>query len=146
MFTLKFKELMERLSPSESWLWNELDTCHTFTLPTQCPQNIKCRLYVCIRKCESLSATCSRWLQLNGKLEILTIDLVVHKLVQMCSRERVLTSLFTTQSELVLYTPKQGFNIMPWTFFFFFYQIQHKVRTEQINIYSVVKGFLKFLK
>lgn len=39
---------------------------------------------VCVCVCETVAlpcqnATCSSWLQLNGKLEILTIDLVVHK-------------------------------------------------------------------
>lgn len=56
-------------------------TCCTFTLPAECP--------LCARACVCESpalpcqnATCSSWLQLNGKLEILTVDLVVHKLVE----------------------------------------------------------------
>lgn len=51
-------------------------TCCTFMLPAECP------LCVCVWETPALpcqNATCSSWLQLNGKLEILTIDLVVHK-------------------------------------------------------------------
>lgn len=72
--------------------WTEMlqheHTCCTFTLPSECPLSpaLPCQ-----------KATCSSWLQLNGKLEILTIDLVVHKLVEMCSREETLTSPLTTQ-------------------------------------------------
>lgn len=72
--------------------WTEMlqheHTCCTFTLPSECPLSpaLPCQ-----------KATCSSWQQLNGKLEILTIDLVVHKLVEMCSREETLTSPLTTQ-------------------------------------------------
>lgn len=71
--------------------------------PSHCPQNVLCVCAcVCVGVCVSAAllcqnATCSSWLQLNGKLEILTIDLVVRKWLEICSREELLTSPFTTQ-------------------------------------------------
>lgn len=61
---------------------------------SHCPQNVLC---MCVSVTPALpcqNATCSSRLQLNGKLEILTIDLVVQKLVKMCSREELVTSPF----------------------------------------------------
>lgn len=74
---------MERLSPCDSQFWNELDrNCmSTPAAPSRCPQNVL-GVCVCVSVISALpcqNATCSSWLQLNGKLEILTIDLVVHK-------------------------------------------------------------------
>lgn len=78
------------LTPWKDWVlvthssemnWTEPSWTHLLHLHAARRMSSVCVcVYVCVTSalpCQN--ATCSSWLQLNGKLEILTIDLVVHK-------------------------------------------------------------------